>query len=138
MTKKLFFVVTILLVVAFAAMAEDVTGKWVYEQPGRGGGSPTQVILNLKVDGGKLTGSVLRPGRGGDPMETKISEGKVDGDNISFKVTMQMGGNSMTTEYTGTVSDNAMKLKITRPGRDGSPMVTEATAKWQPPWFPKR
>jgi hypothetical protein len=37
MTKKLFFVVTILLVVAFAAMAADVTGKWVYEQAGRGG-----------------------------------------------------------------------------------------------------
>jgi hypothetical protein len=62
-------------------------------------------------------------------METQISEGKVDGDNISFKIAMQMGGNSMTSEYTGTVSGNELKLKISRPGRDGSPMVTEATAK---------
>ena len=109
------------------------------------------MILNLfaNVDGGKLTGGVIVLGRGGDPIpifgpgvisteETPISEGKVDGDNISFKVTMQMGGNSMTTEYTGTVSRNEMKLKVTRPGRDGSPTVTEVTAKWQPRWFPRR
>jgi len=130
MTKKLLFVVTILLVVAFAAMAADVTGKWVYEQAGRGGGNPTQVTLNLKANGSTLTGSMVRPGRGGgDPMETQISEGKIDGDNISFKVSMQMGGNAMTTEYTGAISGNELKLKITRPGRDGAPMVTEATAK---------
>ena len=129
MTKKLLFVVTILLVVAFTAMAADVSGKWVYEQAGRGGGNPTQVTLNLKANGSTLTGSMVRPGRGGDPMESAISEGKIDGDNISFKVTMQMGGNSMTTEYIGAVSGNELKLKITRPGRDGSPMVTEATAK---------
>jgi hypothetical protein len=129
MTKKLLFLFTILLVVAFVAMAADVTGKWVYEQPGRGGGNPTQVTLNLKANGSTLTGSMVRPGRGGDPMESQISEGKIDGDNISFKVTMQMGDNSMTTEYAGTVSGNELKLKITRPGRDGAPMVTEATAK---------
>jgi hypothetical protein len=87
------------------------------------------VTLNLKANGTTLTGSMVRPGRGGDPMESQISEGKIDGDNISFKVTMQMGGNSMTSEYTGTVSGNELKLKISRPGRDGSPMVTEATAK---------
>ena len=130
MTKKLLFVFTILLVVAFVAMAADVTGKWVYEQAGRGGGNPTQVTLNLKASGSTLTGSMVRPGRGGEAMETPISEGKIDGDNISFKVTMQMGDNSMTTEYTGAVSGNEMKLKITRPGRGGgAPMTTEATAK---------
>ena len=129
MTKKLLFVLTILLVAAFALMAADVTGKWVYEQPGRGGGNPTQVTLNLKVDAGKLTGSVVRPGRGGEPMETQISEGKVDGDNISFKVTTQMGGNAMTSEYVGTVAGHEMKLKITRPGRDGTPTTNEFTAK---------
>src|SRR5271157_4413701 len=114
MTKKLLFVFTILLVVAFVAMAADVTGKWVYEQAGRGGGNPTQVTLNLKANGSTLTGSVVRPGRGGDPMESAISEGKVDGDNVSFKVTMQMGGNAMTTEYSGTVSGDEIKLKVTR------------------------
>ena len=129
MTKKLLFVTTILLVAAVAAFAADVSGKWVYEQPGRGGGDPVKVTLTLKNDGGKLTGSVSRPGRDGNAMETQISDGKVDGNNVSFKVTMQMGGNAMTSEYSGTMSGDEMKLKVSRPGRDGNMMTNEFTAK---------
>jgi hypothetical protein len=117
----------------FAAMAADVNGKWTYEQPGRGSGTPARVTLNLKASGTALTGSVVRPGRGGDSTESQISEGKIDGDKISFKVTTQMGGNSMTSEYTGTVSGDELKLKMTRPGRDGAPAVMEVTAGRCPP-----
>jgi hypothetical protein len=129
MTKKLLFVTTILLVVAFAAFAADVSGKWVYEQPGRGGGDPIKVTITLKASGGSLSGNVSRPGRDGNVMETPITEGKVDGNNVSFKTTSQFGGNSMTTEYSGTLSGDDLKLKITRPGRDGNPMTSEFTAK---------
>src|SRR2546425_6162655 len=62
MTKKLLFVVTIALVFAFAALAADVTGKWTFEQPGRGGNPGRPVTITLKQDGAKLTGSV--PGMG--------------------------------------------------------------------------
>jgi len=129
MTKKLLFVTTILLVVAFAAFSADVSGKWVYEQPGRGGGDPVKVTITLKASGGSLSGNVSRPGRDGNVMETPIAEGKVDGNNVSFKTTSQFGGNSMTTEYSGTLSGDDLKLKITRPGRDGNPMTSEFTAK---------
>jgi hypothetical protein len=40
-----------------------------------------------------------------------------------------MGGNEVTTEYTGVVSGDELKLKIVRPGRDGSPQTSEVTAK---------
>ena len=129
MTKKLLFVTTILLVVAFAAFAADVSGKWVYEQPGRGGGDPTKVTVTLKNDGGKLTGNISRPGRDGNVMETPITDGKVDGNNVTFKTSQQMGGNAITVDYSGTLSGDELKLKITRPGRDGNPMTTEFTAK---------
>ena len=129
MTKKLLFVTTLLLAIAFAVFAADPSGKWVYEQPGRGGGDPVKVTITLKSDGGKLTGDVSRPGRDGNAMSTPISEGKVDGNNVSFKVTMQMGGNAMTSEYSGTLSGDEMKLKVTRPGRDGNMMTNEFTAK---------
>ena len=129
MTKKLLFVTTILLVVAFAAFAADVSGKWVYETQGRGGGNPVKNTLTLKADGGKLTGNLSRPGRDGNAMEMPISDGKVDGNNISFKTSMQMGDNTMVSEYSGTLSGDELKLKVTRPGRDGSPMTTEVTAK---------
>ena len=129
MTKKLLLAFTILLVVVFAAMAADVSGKWVYEQAGRRGGNPVQVTLTLKASGSSLTGTVSRPGRGGDMMESPISDGKVDGDNISFKVEMNMGGMSMTQDFSGALAGDELKLKITRPGRDGNPMTTEVTAK---------
>jgi hypothetical protein len=126
MTKKLLFVTTILLAVGIVAFAADVTGKWTYETPGRNGGPARQTTITLKQDGAKLTGSI--PGfRGGEP--TEITNGKVDGDNVSFEVTREFNGNSMTTKYSGTVSGDEMKLTVERPGRDGNTMKNEYTAK---------
>lgn len=130
MTKKLLFVVTILLVVAFGAMAADVSGKWTYEQPGRGGGNPTTVTITLKASGDTLTGTVSQPGRDGNAMETPISDGKVDGNNVSFKVVRSMGGNEFTIPYTGVVNGDTMDLSVTRPGRNGGdPTTAKFTAK---------
>jgi len=130
MTKKLLFVTTILFVVAFVAMAADVSGKWSYQRPGRGGDMMT-VTITLKQDGSTLTGSVPgfgRGGQGGTPQA--ISNGKVDGDHVYFEVkrTNQNGDESIT-KYDGTVSGDSMKLKITAPGRGGGePTTTEFTA----------
>jgi hypothetical protein len=129
MTKKLLFVTTLLLALTFLALAADVNGKYVFEQAGRGGGNPVQVTLNLKTEGGHLTGTMSRPGRDGNMMETPITDGKVDGNNISFKTTQNFGGNSMTSDYSGTVEGDNLKLKITRPGRDGNTMTSEVVAK---------
>src|SRR5262245_53369692 len=104
MTKKLLFVTTILLVLAFAAFGADVSGKWTYEQAGRGGGNAVQVTLTLKAEGSKLTGSISRPGRDGNAMTSEITDGKVDGNNVSFKTAQSFGGNTMTSEYSGTLS----------------------------------
>ena len=130
MTKKLLFVVTIALVFAFAVMAADVTGKWTYEQPGRGGGPGRPVTITLKADGAKLTGSVPGMGRGGDnpPPPTEITDGKVDGNNISFTVKREFQGNAMVTKYEGVLNGDELKLKITRDTQNG-PMTNEVTAK---------
>jgi hypothetical protein len=104
---------------------------------------PRIVTLDLKADGAKLTGTILQPafgrrggGGGGEappaPTPVQISNGKVDGNNVSFEVTRDMGGNSMTTKYEGVVSGSEMKLKVTSPGfNGGDPRVSEATAKKQ-------
>src|SRR5262245_5736926 len=112
MTKKLLFVTTILLAVAFVAAAADVTGKWTFEQAGRGGGNPVTVTLTLKADGGKLTGNVSRPGRDGNAMVSEIKDGKVDGNNVTFKVEQSFGGNTTTSDYSGTLDGDTLKLKI--------------------------
>lgn len=130
MTKKLLFVVTIALVFAFAAMAADVTGKWTYEQPGRGGNPGRPVTITLKQDGSSLTGSVPGMGRGGDnpPPPTQITDGKVEGDKVSFTVKREFNGNTMVQKFEGTVSGDEIKFKITRDGQNG-PQTNEVTAK---------
>jgi hypothetical protein len=117
MTKKLLFVTTILLAVAFVAAAADVTGKWTYEMQGRGGGPARQVTLTLKQDGDKLTGSVPGMRGGGD---TEISNGKVDGDKVSFEVKREFNGNTMVTKYSGTVAGDEMKLHTTTETPNGT------------------
>ena len=129
MTKKLLFVTTILLVLCLGAFAADVSGKWTYEQAGRGG-APRPVTITLKQDGSKLTGSVPGMGRGGDnpPPPSEIMNGKVDGDKVSFEVKREFNGNTMITKYEGTVSGDEMKLKMTRDTQNG-PQTNEVTAK---------
>jgi hypothetical protein len=130
MTKKLLFVMTILLVASFALMAADVSGKWTFEQPGRGGNPGRQVTITLKQDGAKLTGSVPGFGRGGGdpPPPSEITDGKVDGNNISFSVKREMNGNTMVSKYEGTLDGDNLKLKITRDTQNG-PQTNEVTAK---------
>jgi hypothetical protein len=141
MTKKLLFVVTLMLVVAFALMAADITGKWVAEQPGRNGGPSRQITFDLKADGATLTGTMSggmgggRGGRrggggggGGAAQAREISDGKVDGNNISFTVKVEFNGNSMVSKYEGTLSGDELKLKVTRDTPNGQ-MTSEMTAK---------
>ena len=127
MTKKLLFVGLIALVATIALMAADVSGKWTFEQQGRNGSMT--VTLNLKADGGNLTGTVSGGmGRGGG--EAEISDGKVDGNNVSFTVKREFNGNSFVTTYKGTVDGDTMKLDVTRPGRGGGERMTNTvTAK---------
>lgn len=127
MTKKLLFVLTILLIAAFGLLAADASGKWTAEQPGRNGGPPRTITFTFKVDGAKLTGTVSQPGRNGN-MDSEITDGKVDGDNISFKVSRTMGDQTMTTEYTGTVSGDSINLKMNMNTPNG-PMTREMTLK---------
>ena len=146
MTKKLIFVFTILLVVAFVAMAADITGKWVAEQPGRNGGPARQITFDLKADGATLTGAMTggmggggrrggggggggrKGGGGGAPQAREISDGKVDGNNISFTVKVEFNGNTMVSKYEGTLSGDELKLKVNREGRNGA-TTSELTAK---------
>ena len=130
MTKKLLFVMTILLVAGFTLMAADIDGKWTSEQAGRNGGPARVTTYTFKADGAKLTGSLTRPGfQGGDPMTTDISDGTVDGNKVSFSVKMSFGGNDMVQKYTGAVAGDELKLTMTMDGGPNGPMTREITAK---------
>jgi autotransporter translocation and assembly factor TamB len=120
MRIRLFLLTCLVAAVAFAA---DVTGKWTYEMPGRGG-QTQQGSINLKVDGSTVTGTVSGP-RG----ETDISNGKVDGDTVTFSVVREYQGNSMKMNYTGKISGDTIQFKIEREGGGGQGRAREFTAK---------
>jgi hypothetical protein len=104
MKKSILWMCAMLALTSLAAFAADVSGKWTSEATGKGGPQ----TFTLMQDGGKLNGKV-EGGRGG---AVDISNGKVDGDNVSFEVVREMGGNSMTIKYSGTVSGGTMKLTV--------------------------
>jgi hypothetical protein len=108
--RKLVCLLAVLTLVVFAA--DVVTGTWkgTVETPG----GTFENTFVLKADGDKLTGT-LQGGPGG---ELKIEEGKVDGNNVSFIVNMEFGKLS----YTGAVSGDDLKLKVTFGGGDMPPL----------------
>jgi hypothetical protein len=114
--RTLRFRLTILLmfVAVSAALAADVTGKWVAQVPMRDG-QTREVVFNLKADGSQLT-------RG----EMQISEGKINGDEISFTQVMDFNGNQFKLLYKGKVSGD--EIKFTRE-REGGNRSQEFTAK---------
>jgi opacity protein-like surface antigen len=114
MKLKTVFVAASLLVAGLvsAAWAADVSGKWVAQVPGRDG-STREVNINLKADGGKLTGTIS--GRQGD---SPISDGKVSGDDISFTVVRNVQGTDMKFLYKGKVKGDEIAFTVNRDGGD--------------------
>ena len=109
---------------AYADDKADPTGtwKWSYEA----GGKTREGKLKLKKEGDKLTGAVI----GGNNRETTIDDVKLKDGEISFSVTREFNGNSFTIKYAATLADDTLKMKDTRPGRDGGePVTTEVEAK---------
>ena len=57
-------------------------------------------------------GAVFDPVNGikGDKTDIPIKDGKIDGSNISFTLSIEMGGDSMQLSYKGVVSAGQIKL----------------------------
>jgi len=99
----------------------DPAGTWSWVMKGRQGRPDQKITAKLKIDGGKVTGTVASPGRNGDNNETEIKDGKVTGDEISFSVVRERNGNSTTTKYTGKISGDTIKGKMEYE-RNGEPL----------------
>src|SRR5581483_8449581 len=86
---KLFAPVAVFLLLAVSAFAADVDGKWAGSVSTPMGDFP--VAFTFKADGPMLTGSMAGPD-GGD---IAIKDGMIDGANISFWLSLDLGGNSL-------------------------------------------
>jgi len=100
--RMLPWVAAIGVLLALAAAAADLNGKWKAEFNTPDGTARVNTFT-LKVDGGKLTGTVQ-----GATDETPIQDGKVDGDEISFSAQRPFGAFT----YKGKASGAEIKFKV--------------------------
>ena len=119
-------------ILALGALAQaqdkkaDPTGTWTWSQPGRNGGPERKSTLKLKLDGDKLSGTMVAARQGGT--DTEISDGKMKGDEISFNVTRENNGNKVVSKYSGKLSGDSIKGKI-ETERNGNARSTDWEAK---------
>jgi len=94
------------------AKQTDPSGTWMWSVPARNGGPERTNTLTLKAEGDKLTGKLTTPGRDGQLRESTVDAGKVSGAEVSFSITRQFNGNSMTAKYSGKVEGDSIKGKM--------------------------
>ena len=94
------FVVALALTVFL--WAADISGKWTMQAQG------TDITLNLKVDGAKLTGTLENSQM---PGAVDIKEGKVEGDNVSFVIERTMNESAMKISWKGKIAGEEIKFK---------------------------
>lgn len=125
--KRLAIAVLLLALVAWVGTAQaqqkaDPTGRWKWSVSF--GGQTREQTLKLKLEGDKLTGSLV--GRNNE--ETKIEDATFKDGEISFKVTRERGGQKLTTKYTGKLSGDTIKGK-TESDRGGQTRARDWEAK---------
>jgi len=102
--RKLSTFLPALLLAATPAFAADVDGNWTGSIDTPNG--PVMVSYTFKANGAALSGSTKGP----DGSTVPIKNGKVDGSKISFVLDLDLGGNTTTFNYTGTVSAGQIAL----------------------------
>jgi hypothetical protein len=107
---KYFLLMAGVLLLASFAFAADVDGKW----SGSITGMDMTVAFTFKADGKTLTGTHSVNGQ-----ETAIKDGKIDGNNISFSVSLDMGGQASKIEHKGVVSADQIKMTYDMMGQPG-------------------
>lgn len=113
---KYFLFVTGLLLLAASALAADIDGKWAGEIVGQN----MEIAFNFKAEGTTLTGVHIVNGQ-----ETPIKEGKIEGNNISFTVTLDLGGESKIP-HKGTLSGDQIKMTYEMMGQPGEILLKRA------------
>jgi hypothetical protein len=118
---KFFAPIAALLLLAVSAFAADVDGKWTGSVSTPNGDFP--VAFNFKADGATLNGSMAGPD-GGD---IAIKDGIIDGANISFWLSIDMGGNALKLTYKGVVAADQIKISGDAGGMPFELVVKKAT-----------
>jgi hypothetical protein len=117
----------LLILLATASLTASpavIAGKWkvTFAGPPRTGPKTVgSIVLDLKVDGDRVTGLVRI---GVWPGEAPIADGKLDGDRIRFTATGHLSSTTgiPTCEFVVTVHGDDMSLTMTAIANAGGPL----------------
>ncbi len=124
--RRLLTAALVLAFVAAAGLAQaqdkpDPTGTWKWTISF--GGQDREMTLKLKLDGGKLTGAMVR-----DDQQTPIQDGKYKDGTLSFTVVRERDGQKFTMKYAGKLTGDTIK-GTTSFDRDGDTRSFDWDAK---------
>jgi hypothetical protein len=111
----------LVMVAAQVRADENPTGTWKWTMTFNN--QSRDVTLKLKLDGGKLTGSIS-----GRTADTEIADGQYKDGDISFTVTRERNGQKFTSKYSGKLTGDEIKGKI-ESERDGQTTSRDWDAK---------
>lgn len=119
---KLAWVVFLLAATAFATSAADIAGTWKLKSTWPDGPALKTVgaiTLDLKVDGGSMTGTAYI---GSWPGDAPIANAKVSGDRITFEATGHLNSSSgiPTCYFEATLQGEDMVLRMTMRNPSGT------------------
>jgi hypothetical protein len=120
---KLSLILTSVLTFAFVAQAADVTGKYKGTLS-RSNGETLDIAMDLKQEGGKVTGKVSSANG-----ELDIEEGKVDGDKLTYVVKFERDGNKVPVKNTAKIVGDTLEGKAEIPNEDGAVVSREWKVK---------
>jgi|SRR5947209_15518339 len=118
MSRSVLSSIFILVILASAALAADITGNWSGTMSM--GDNQFNLSYTFKQDGGKLTGSVTPPNGSALP----LIDGKVEGDKVSFAVKVDMNGSDAKFTSSGTIKGEEIALTTTAEGHGDFPPST--------------
>lgn len=101
---------TIAILVSILTAFGGVEGQWAAATLG----GPSGVLLELKSEGGRLTGWLLQPNG-----KLEITGGSIHGNAVSFEMAVNVQGQSLTLFYSGELDGEELHLTIRARGRLG-------------------
>lgn len=121
--KTFLTICTCLFLLAGAALAASIDGKWKSERKMERDGQSFTITQNLtlKADGSKLTGTVATTFGENENPPAEIKDGKIDGNKFSFTTTMSTPNGDFKMTYSGTVEGDMLKGTAEREGGQARP-----------------
>ena len=99
----------------FGAAGAGVDGKWAADTAA----GPSGVVLELKSDGGRVTGWLSQPNG-----KLEITNGSIEGTAVSFEMAVSIQGQSLKLVCSGELAGDEMHLTLRAPGRPGGEEFT--------------